>query len=135
MGEKMSMDALFEKAVKREKSMLKRELKRAKISEHKMKVLDTVLTNVSVMKVKLDEAKASIATEPSVVEYDNGGGQKGVRENPFFTSYEKLWAAYMKGMDRIMSSLPDDKVVAEEVGVDRPETVLDIIETRRRKDA
>lgn len=132
----MSTRSPFEEAVNKEKRMLKRELKRARISEHKMKVLETVLANVAVMKVKLDEAKESIAEEPAVVEYDNGGGQKGVRENPFFTSYEKLWTAYMRGMDRIMSSLPDDKKADEEVKkVDKPQTMLELIEDRRRKEA
>lgn len=132
----MSTRSSFEEAVNKEKRMLKRELKRARISEHKMKVLETVLANVAVMKVKLDEAKESIAEEPAVVEYDNGGGQKGVRENPFFTSYEKLWTAYMRGMDRIMSSLPDDKKADEEVKkVDKPQTMLELIEDRRRKEA
>lgn len=126
----------FEEAVRKEKNMLKRELKHADISKHKMKVLESVIENVAFMKAKLDEQRKIVEGEEAVVEYDNGGGQKGIRENPFFKSYEALWAAYMKGMDRIMNSIPDAKAVSEETSkVDKPETVLSIIEARRRKDA
>lgn len=126
----------FEEAVRKEKNMLKRELKHADISKHKMKVLESVIENVAFMKAKLDEQRKIVEGEEAVVEYDNGGGQKGIRENPFFKSYEALWTAYMKGMDRIMNSIPDAKAVSEETSkVDKPETVLSIIEARRRKDA
>ena len=101
-----------------------------------MKVLESVIENVAFMKVKLDEQRAALEQENAVVEYDNGGGQKGVRESPFFKSYEALWAAYMKGMDRIMNSIPDAKQPTEEKNrVEKPETVFELIEARRRKEA
>lgn len=37
-----------------------------------------------------------IETEPLIVAYDNGGGQSGTRENPFYPAYEKLLASYTK---------------------------------------
>ena len=136
MREQESMKSTFEEAVNKEKRMLKRELKRVKISEHKMKVLESVIENVAFMKVKLDEQRENLEQEDAVVEYDNGGGQKGVRESPFFKSYEALWTAYMKGMDRIMNSIPDAKLPSEEKNrAEKPETVLELIEARRRKEA
>jgi hypothetical protein len=45
---------------------------------------------------KLVEEGAKLPDELLIVEYDNGGGQKGVRENPFFPAYEKLLASYTK---------------------------------------
>ena len=126
----------FEEAVDKEKRMLKRELKRTNISAHKMKVLESVIANVAFMKAKLDDLRESVECEDAVVDYDNGGGQKGIRENPYFKSYEALWTAYMKGMDRIMNSIPDPKAVSEGAAkVDKPETVLSVIQARQRKDA
>lgn len=43
----------------------------------------------------LEEGK-KIKTEDIVIMYDNGGGQSGIRENPFYPAYEKLLAAYTK---------------------------------------
>ena len=51
----------------------------------------------SMAKRILEEGK-KIGAEPLVVEYDNGGGQSGVRENPFYSAYEKLLAAYLKAL-------------------------------------
>ena len=55
-----------------------------------------------------------IKAEPLVIDYDNGGGQSGVRENPFYPAYEKLINTYIKtlaaakdicGQDAEVSSL------------------------------
>ena len=37
-----------------------------------------------------------LETEPLIIEYDNGGGQAGVRENPYYPAYERLLASYVK---------------------------------------
>lgn len=37
-----------------------------------------------------------MADEDLIVAYDNGGGQSGIRENPYYPAYEKLLAAYVK---------------------------------------
>ena len=34
--------------------------------------------------------------ESLIIDYDNGGGQSGVRENPYYPAYEKLLASYVK---------------------------------------
>ena len=39
-----------------------------------------------------------IGVEPLVMDYDNGGGQSGIRENPFYPAYEKLLSAYTKAL-------------------------------------
>ena len=44
----------------------------------------------------LTEEGKKIDSEPLIIEYDNGGGQSGVRENPFYPAYEKLLASYTK---------------------------------------
>lgn len=34
--------------------------------------------------------------EPLITTYDNGGGQTGTRENPYYPAYERLLASYVK---------------------------------------
>lgn len=53
-----------------------------------------------------------LADEPMTVEYDHGGGQSGVRENPFFPAYEKLMSCYTKTLAALksMAGAEDAKV-------------------------
>lgn len=44
---------------------------------------------------------AKIPTETLIVEYDNGGGQSGVRENPFYPAYEKLLSSFVKTLEAV----------------------------------
>ena len=127
----------FEELVKKEQRKISREIKKAKISAHKMKLLEPVVQNAAFMKVKLDEAREHMKEERITVAYDNGGGQKGIRENPVFKAYEALWKSYMLGMERILSMLPDEQkeemaAMTEEV---KPQTVLDLVKTKRRGSA
>ena len=57
--------------------------------------------SVLFMAEKLKKSRLLMADEPLVVEYDNGGGQKGIRENPHYTAYEKLMASYTKSLDQL----------------------------------
>ena len=47
---------------------------------------------------RLMEEGRKMADEPLIIDYDNGGGQAGIRENPFYPAYEKLLASYTKGL-------------------------------------
>ncbi len=47
---------------------------------------------------KLTEESTKMPKEPLIVEYDNGGGQSGIRENPYYPAYEKLLASYTKAL-------------------------------------
>jgi hypothetical protein len=55
-----------------------------------------LVEQLKLMADKLVEESMKLPDESLIVEYDNGGGQKGVRENPFFPAYEKLLASYTK---------------------------------------
>lgn len=124
----------FDEAVTKEKRKIIRELKHAKISTHKMKVLEPVIQNCAWMRVKLDEARNGMSQEEIVVDYDNGGGQKGVRKNPFFDGYEALWKAFMLGMSRILDCIPDQEEAEEALKLDetRPATVLDQVLAKQK---
>ncbi|MBR3170607.1 MAG: hypothetical protein IKF22_05040 [Lachnospiraceae bacterium] len=128
-------EAELKEAARKEKNKLKRELKKAKTPAHIMKILDATIDNVALMKAKLDELREQIMTEKAMVEYDNGGGQRGVRENPIFKRYEAFFKTYLNGMEKIFSALPSGQEpaqlpVEEQI---KPQTVLDQIRDKHRE--
>ena len=107
----------------------------AGISEKRMKLLEPVILNTAWMRAKLDDAREAIKNSNIVVAYDNGGGQKGIRENPLFKGYENLWRSYMAGMSKIIDCLPDEIATVESEVVDKPKTVLELVRNRHGKEA
>lgn len=57
--------------------------------------------SVLFMANKLEETRKALKKEPLIIEYDNGGGQRGIRENPHFTAYEKLLVTYNKALRQL----------------------------------
>ncbi len=57
--------------------------------------------SVLFMEKKLKEARKQMAKEEPVIEYDNGGGQTGIRENPHYVAYEHLMATYLKSLRQL----------------------------------
>ena len=118
-----------------EKKRLVAILKDAGISKRRMDMLKPVIENVSWMRAKLDDSRDLIKNSNIVVPYDNGGGQRGIRENPAFKGYESLWKAYMQGMNRILDTLPPEAI---EPAIDddaKPKTVLDTMRAKYNKPA
>lgn len=107
-------------------------LTEAGISERRMQMLGPVIDNVSWMKAKLDDSRALIKNSNIVVPYDNGGGQKGIRENPAFKGYEALWKAYMQGMNRILDTLPEEEAKSLDYEDMKPQSVLSLVRDRHR---
>ena len=109
-------------------------LKDAGISKRRMDMLKPVIENVSWMRAKLDDSRELIKNSNIVMPYDNGGGQRGIRENPAFKGYESLWKAYMQGMNRILDTLPPEQidVAVEDV---KPQPVLDTIRAKHSRPA
>lgn len=107
------------------------------ISDKRMKLLEPIILNTAWMKAKLDDAREAIKNSNIVISYDNGGGQKGIRENPLFKGYESLWKSYLAGLDRIMSALPPEKSheIVEEAEKTEPATVLSLVRKRKKKEA
>lgn len=104
------------------------------VEENRIKLLKTLIDNTAWMKVKLDYTQAVIKDSSVCIPYDNGGGQKGIRENPLFKGYESLFRSYMAGMKIILDSLPAQAgaVVSEEI--ERPKTMLEIVRSKHRKE-
>lgn len=57
--------------------------------------------SVLFMAEKLKESRELMANEPLVIDYDNGGGQKGIRENPHYVAFEHLMATYTKALRQL----------------------------------
>lgn len=104
------------------------------ISDKRQKLLDPIILNTAWMKAKLDDAREAIKTSNIVISYDNGGGQKGIRENPLFKGYESLWRSYMAGMSKILDALPQE-VIEQSVAIEQPKTMLELVRNKHKKDA
>lgn len=107
----------------------------AEVSERRIKSLSSVIENTAWMKIKLDDAREAIKGSNVVIPYDNGGGQSGIRENPLFKGYESLFKTYMQGMDRILNALPAEKVKEVEQEIEKPQTVLELVRNKHKKEA
>lgn len=74
---------------------------REAVPEARRKVALSLMRNCAWMKAKLDEARAELMGQGLVIDYDNGGGQSGVRENPGFSAYNKLFASYSRSVKQL----------------------------------
>lgn len=50
--------------------------------------------NVLFMRAQLRAMRRDLARQESVIEYDNGGGQEGVRRNPAYAEYHAMLRSY-----------------------------------------
>ena len=124
----------LEKQAKSESDRIKQLLNDCNVPESRIYLLESIIENVSWMKVKLDEARELIKKSSVAIPYDNGGGQKGVRQNPIFSGYESLFKSYMAGMGKILECLPKD-VAEQAVEVEKPKSVLELVRDKHKKEA
>ena len=115
-----------------EANRLKSLLFDCEVSQLYIDLLSTTIENTAWMKVKLDEAREAIKTSNVVIPYDNGGGQKGLRENPLFKGYESLFKAYMSGMRQILDVLPDTAKNVKKEEIEKPKTMLELVREKHR---
>ena len=73
--------------------------------------------SVLFMASKLTETRIQIQREPLVIEYDNGGGQKGIRENPSFVAYEHMLTAYNKSLRQLTEIIDKGSSVRKPSGI------------------
>lgn len=105
------------------------------ISERRRKMMEPIIVNTAWMKAKLDDAREAIKHSNIVISYDNGGGQKGIRENPLFKGYESLWKSYMQGMSKILDCLPQEACEIKAMELEKPKTMLELVRNRHAKEA
>lgn len=122
-----------EKRIKKEIRRLKRIIEEGGVSDRRQKTLEGVIQNAAFMRVSLDDTIKEIADADIVVEYDNGGGQTGIRENPLFNAYEKLFSKYLAAMTVILESLPAEAAAeALPPEEERPKTMLELVREKRK---
>lgn len=117
--------------VKAEYKRLLNLLERAEVPQQQREVLAPVLDNLAWQRIKLNEAMEEMQEESIVCEYNNGGGQSGVRENPIFKAYVNLWRAYMLGLDKYTSYLPKD---LQEEAINGAIDMLSIVKAMKGKE-
>ena len=105
------------------------------ISERRRKMMEPIIVNTAWMKAKLDDTREAIKHSNVVISYDNGGGQKGIRENPLFRGYESLWKSYMQGISKILDCLPQEACEIKAVELEKPKTMLELVRNRHVKEA
>lgn len=87
-------------------SRLKRTLKGVGMSAEELAASAELIQNVGFLEDRLYNARIDMAEEPLVVAYDNGGGQQGVRKNPAYEVYTKLYSSYIAGVRTLLERLP-----------------------------
>ena len=60
-----------------------------------------IALNIIFMEEKLDQARELIGTTSVAIQYDNGGGQRGIRENPAYKGYGALLKSYIAAIDQL----------------------------------
>lgn len=105
------------------------------VEEKRIDLLRTLIDNTAWMKAKLDDTQRAIKDSSVCIPYDNGGGQKGIRENPLFKGYESLFKSYMAGIKTILGVLPVQAEAIKEAEIEKPKTMLELVRDKHRKEA
>ncbi len=100
-----------------------------KAAPEKREALRGLIPHLAFTKAKLDEAKVMYEAELLVMNYDNGGGQKGIRENPKMKAYANLFKLYLEGTKEFLRALPAEESQAAEEQIISP--LQQILERRR----
>lgn len=83
------------------------------IPDDKRNAILPMLSNIAFLKVKLDQARNELMGESIFTEYDNGGGQAGLREHPGFSAYNKLFTTFSRGIKQITDMMPSGSTAAD----------------------
>ena len=118
-------------AISRENKRLHDLLKKAEVPAPKIEGLEVVIDNLSWQRVKLEETRDAIKNSQVVIPYDNGGGQKGLRENPLYKGYLNLWRGYIAGLEKLLSYLPAE--LQDQVTNEAETTLAKVIKMKGRK--
>lgn len=114
---------------------IKRQLAKSGVAAERLKLMDATIRNCAWIENKLEQAKKLIGDADVIIEYDNGGGQTGIRENPAIKAYEALWKSYLSGINSITSAIPEAKADDLVNEADKPSNVLSIVRAKRKADA
>ena len=102
----------------------------ANVAPEMREMLAPIVEFVAWQRVTLDEACKELDGETLVIEYDNGGGQTGTRQNPLFKSVMDLWRGYIAGIDKLIQALPKE---AQAEAKAKAVTPLEIVRGMKKK--
>ena len=83
------------------------------IPDDRRNAIMPLMSNIAFLKVKLDQARNELMGESIFTEYDNGGGQSGVREHPGISAYNKLFTTFSRGIKQITDMMPTGSTAAD----------------------
>lgn len=83
------------------------------IPDEKRNAVLPLMSNIAFLKVKLDQARNELMGESIFTEYNNGGGQSGVREHPGFSAYNRLFITFSRGIKQITDLMPSGSTAAD----------------------
>lgn len=93
--------AIKEKAIKKEKNKLKKIFK--DIDKNKLDFVQTLIDRLAWLNVSVRELEELVDEEGTMIEYNNGGGQSGMKDNPNV----KTLINYTKNITTITKQLVD----------------------------
>ena len=102
----------------------------ANVAPEMREMLAPIVEFVAWQRVTLDEACTELDGETLVIEYDNGGGPTGTRQNPLFKSVMDLWRGYIAGIDKLIQALPKE---AQAEAKAKAVTPLEIVRGMKKK--
>lgn len=123
----------MDKRIETEKKRIYELLDRAGVKDSRRDALEVVIDSCAFMRVKLEDCQDAIKTSNVVIPYDNGGGQKGLRENPLFKGYEALHKSYLLGLDKIMAVIPKDAENAYTSFIDDANNTIELVKSLKVK--
>ena len=92
------------------------------IPDEKRSAVLPLMSNIAFLKVKLDEARRELMHESIFTEYDNGGGQSGLREHPGFSAYNRLFTTFSRGIKQLTDMMPSGSTAGDALIDDLNET-------------
>ena len=78
------------------------------VNENKRDFVQRQIEQLAWFNVSIADLQAKVDQWGTLVSYDNGGGQSGVRENPYYPAYEKLLASYTKSLATLKDLIGDN---------------------------
>lgn len=90
-----------------------REITKGAIPDERRRAIMPLLSNIAFIKVKLDDARSDLLYEDIFTEYDNGGGQSGLREHPGFSAYNKLFTTFSRGIKQLTDMIPSGSTAGD----------------------
>lgn len=85
---------------------LRKALRQMGMDDDMLALCAELISNVGFLEDALWNARIDLMGAPIVVDYDNGGGQSGMRKHPGLEAYSRLYQQYLQGIRTLIEKLP-----------------------------